>query len=185
MKKTIKELISTLQKNGYTYENVDQASELVLQTLNQKSIPIQIVSIVEAFGFRVYQNDMEDDISGFIAVDSKWQNDFNTDKLIVVNSDHNYGHKRFTIAHELGHYLLDYTNPNKPYYDAYRQSKSYCNEEKRANQFAANLLMPRTDFIDAHNDIKNTGKNITSLLSEKFGVSAKAIEMRIQELDLE
>lgn len=176
--------INELQKNEYSLENIHEVAAKVLERFEVIEIPVPIVSIVKKFGFQVYEQTMEDMMSGFIVVDKKWKDKFKTDKLILVNSEHNNGHKRFTIAHELGHYLIDYRIKDEPYYNAYYKNTAELPEERCANQFAANLLMPRTQFIDEYNAIKNSDYNIVASLAEKFAVSARAVEMRMEELRL-
>lgn len=73
------------------------------------------------------------------------------------------GKKRFVIAHELGHFFL---HPNIKQYDLCTQGEldilSYqrSNEEREANYFAAELLMPKHIFI------KEINKNIDPCFSE-------------------
>ncbi len=87
---------------------------------------------------------------------------------------------RFTIAHELGHYVLHYLwNPDKvgkPMMALRRGSERI---EWEANWFAAAFLMPSEAFrrsFDAHNDI--------SKVAEYFGVSQQAAELRAKNLGL-
>lgn len=184
-KDMLDELIRDLQERGYTENDVAEASKRVLEYFDIDQVPVPIVSIAKKLGFRVYQQDMEDEMSGYIAVSKKWEEKFGTDKLVIVNAEHSMGHKRFTIAHELCHYLLDYKNRNKPYYDAYYSYLKNEPREKRANQFAASLLMPELQFIDEFNIAKKTNCNVIAVLADKFGVSAKAIETRMEELKLD
>ena len=59
---------------------------------------------------------------------------------IVVNSAHAPTRRTFSIAHELGHFFLHRTHTDI-YFSC--QYGSYSRIEREANQFAANLLMPR------------------------------------------
>jgi Zn-dependent peptidase ImmA (M78 family) len=91
--------------------------------------------------------------------------------VIGYNQNVNYFRKRFTIAHELGHFLLKHLIKEHEInlYDKDPQ-------EKEANAFAAELLMP-TDFIKP--DFK--GKPNIELLSMKYLVSREAIGWKIYD----
>lgn len=70
------------------------------------SVPVEIVAMVSFYGFSVYGLDMDDDISGMIIVNDEPIKSYGTNKLIIVNSNHSSTRKRFTIAHELGHFSI-------------------------------------------------------------------------------
>ena len=61
-------------------------------------------------------------------------------------------------------------------------------EENDADFFAANLLMPRKKFVDAYNELKDKQLDldeIVILLSNKFVVTSRTAERRIEELGLD
>ena len=85
-------------------------------------------------------------------------------------------HDRFTLAHELGHYILHSPRTNS---FAFRRDRDLASlVEWEANWFAACLLMPEQAFLDA---MKETKKDI-DLLAIQFGVSRQAAEVRLQSL---
>ena len=111
------------------------------------------------------------DVSGFI----------DKMKRIIVNADDSAGRQNFTIAHELGHYLMGHLN--SPDYDVlYRRpigEQPKKTIEQEANCFAANLLVPENilrryistyPFADNHQ------------LGRVFGVSSDVIAFRRQIL---
>ena len=86
---------------------------------------------------------------------------------------------RFTLAHELGHYVLHYL------YEGESGPRSFNRGERnsletQANVFASSLLMPRDEFTKAH---RATGGDAWQL-SERFGVSPKAAQVRAEVLKL-
>ncbi len=91
--------------------------------------------------------------------------------VIGSNQNINYFRKRFTIAHELGHFLLKHLIKEHEinFYDKDPQ-------EKEANQFAAELLMP-LEFIKV--DFKNN-PNIEAL-SVKYLVSKEAMGWKLYD----
>ncbi|MDA0573253.1 MULTISPECIES: ImmA/IrrE family metallo-endopeptidase [Burkholderia] len=92
---------------------------------------------------------------------------------------------RFTIAHELGHYVLHYLYPNQ------KQGKNITwlvaerngsgQVEKEANWFAAAFLMPEAEYRDMH--AKHGGDHF--MLSSYFQVSVQASTVRAKVLGLE
>jgi Zn-dependent peptidase ImmA (M78 family) len=70
--------------------------------------------------------------------------------LITVNSNLTYEpRKRFTIAHELGHFVLGHnhkevTHDNQASMEYYKSG----NQETEANQFASELLIPTSVFLE-------------------------------------
>lgn len=97
--------------------------------------------------------------------------------LIGVNSHHAHVRQRFSSAHELGHHLLghgerihiDVTDSNPPGFD-YRS-------ERAANDFAADLLMPRR--LIAREFARDPQ---TPVLAQRFDVSEIAMGYRLVNL---
>ncbi|PPB47324.1 ImmA/IrrE family metallo-endopeptidase [Arthrobacter agilis] len=86
---------------------------------------------------------------------------------------------RFTIAHELGHYFLHYLQPGMTTPKSFWRGESN-RGETQANVFAASLLMPE-DFFKAA--FSRCGRDWWAL-SQIFGVSPRAAEVRAQVLGL-
>lgn len=103
---------------------------------------------------------------------------------IVVPSHTSWERDRFTVAHELGHYVLHYLWPRKKNalrsdrVVAYRKGSDRI--EWEANWFAAALLMPSETFKAAYAQL---GGDL-SALSRQFGVSSRAAEVRAKDLGL-
>lgn len=93
---------------------------------------------------------------------------------IGVNKNHPKTRQRFTIAHELGHFLLGHGSGMCK--DGVIQNK---NKERNANHFAAELLMP----LDKINVMIEYGFS-KELMAESFGVSIDAITLRLKHLRL-
>lgn len=185
-------------RNQKTYSDMPAVSEKLLALFSANTYPTQVIHIANNLGFRVFDAELEyKELSGIIAIDPKWKERFGSEKIIMVNHEDSNEHKRFAIAHELAHYLFDAV-PGQQYYNTYRTTESQWtkeavkpeNREVVANYFAANLLMPSLDFRRKYNELKNTQKTlknaeITSKLSEFFGVPGTAVQIRYKELDIE
>lgn len=91
---------------------------------------------------------------------------------------------RFTIAHELGHYILHFLLPRKFQNGQPKNLRAtrYGSDrtEWEANWFAAAFLMPAAKFRTAH---AKASAN-TSTLATAFGVSQSAVVVRIKSLGL-
>ncbi len=180
----VENLIRELKEN-YS-DNMEAAANIILKKFNISSIPIPIVKIMKLLDFEVIVQNYEfsSTLSGIIGIDYKLKDIYKSDKVISVNRKDNLGHQRFTMAHELCHYIFDFDRNNKlAYYDGYDTQNINQPAEKRANTFAANLLMPRDLFIKAYKDLSNLYLyDKVAELAKLFQVSETAISKRIDEL---
>lgn len=188
--KMCREIISKI-RNDYTDLNQmsEAAKELLAGTGITEFHPVPIINIAKTVGFKVFEmNPTERDLSGLIGIDLEYEEEFGTDKIIAVNLNDNYGHKRFTIAHEIAHYIFDFDERNQiSYYDTYYTNEhSNTPQEKRANYFAACLLMPEEQFKNKYNEYfdENSLLETTKKLADDFKVSPEAIRRRLIELNL-
>ena len=126
-------------------------------------------------GFEVFPFDYHDDYSGQIFIKGEI-------KTIGINKHHSKTRQRFTIAHEIGHYINGHT-----YYDEsgdmYKDERfNYRNplhqQEKEANLFAAELLVPK-EFVKK--DLYKFGLDITKL-TELYQVSGQMMWIRLTSL---
>ncbi len=164
-----------------------QATE-VLSELKIKSIPIQVEKIARKLGLDVVSRDLGSNVSGVLYI----QNGKGT---IGFNPNESPVRRRFTIAHELGHFILHKINNDmfidKKEFKLFRNEQSSTGEhriEQEANAFAAALLMPKDLLIG---EIKKYKMDLTddeddsiSKLAKKFEVSVLAMTYRIDNLNL-
>lgn len=117
------------------------------------------------------------------------------------------GRKRFTVAHEAGHYIMDRTITMASFHREYDSERAYSSQElkellsfreNRVDRLAAALLMPRfmvhevLKRFDVSERIAIYGNNLLrledKLLVQKMagvmGVSYTAFCIRLKELDL-
>lgn len=138
------------------------------------AVPINILAIAEFLGLEVVEEPMDDDLSGYLEQRSgTW--------VVGVNSLHHKNRKRFTVAHEIAHFVL-HSAEKDSFHDqtfARRNGVSGANHmEREADNFAANLLMPEGDV----RRLVASGVTTLSGLAERFGVSALAMKYRVQNL---
>ena len=159
--------------------NYEIAKEKAFQVLKDNFInepPVIAEEVAHRYGldvkYCVFKPEYND-VAGFI--DSKG--------VIIVNSQEAAQRRNFTIAHELGHYLLGHLK-NPEYGVLYRRPISQMSSkpiEQEANCFAANLLVPEEILKDY---IKRCPFATNQQLGNIFGVSSDVIGFRRQLLGL-
>ena len=99
---------------------------------------------------------------------------------IFVNKYENKRRQRFTIAHELGHFIFHKNNKSLEKDLIFFRDETNNKEEREANDFASELLMPEK-MVKAY--IKE-GYNTIQLLADKFDLSTSAVRYRVYKLGL-
>lgn len=98
--------------------------------------------------------------------------------VMAVNKQHPDVRQRYTLGHELGHYL-NHRDSVKSFEDTvYFRSKQKSSMEYMADQFAARLLMPENDV----NELVSRGIKTVKEMASKFGVSLEAMKYRLEQL---
>lgn len=180
---------------GCTTEEAEELAEKVLKAwrLDNANCAIPIVKIANGFGFACHKaENIPEDISGNIFVGGTTKEVYGNDKVIIVGSSEAYEHQRFIIAHELGHYLIDYIGSSESKDSGILFSRTYpkqnhqSDEECRADRFAAELLMPSKIFlrqyVRAMEAFDYNKKYVISHLSAYFKTKKSSIQRRIDEL---
>lgn len=151
---------------------------------------VPIVKILNTIGIKTYKREMTTkELSAYISVDPQYYERYGTTKIACVNREDNPRHMRFALAHELGHYIFDYDETRDiTYYNTYMKDSSEKDQtEKRANEFAANLLMPREQFIQKKKYFEEkTNYNkpeVVVALASHFGVLTTSIQKRYLEVE--
>lgn len=137
--------------------------------------PIPVVAIAKEWGIKVYKTgDFDDRISGLIQKDEHYGG--KSGYAIYTNARHPVTRRRFTIAHEIGHFYLHRELIGDGITDdgLYR-SRLRDRFESQANRFAANLLMPQKLVWESIAQ----GVDTVELLAEKFEVSRSAMSIQL------
>lgn len=168
--------------------SVDPAEEArdVLKQNNVRSFPVAVEKIARSLGAEIRFQPMDDELSGMIFIKEGVP-------IIGVNALHHPNRQRFTIAHECGHLRLhkneitSAVHVDKQFKMLWRDSVSSTatdTMEIQANQFAAELLMPKELLENILDDIEFDIDNDAPLekLAKKIKVSKQALEYRIRNL---
>ena len=102
--------------------------------------------------------------------------------IITVNSDISEpGQRKFVIAHELGHYFLSRGTRNFCREEDISGYKASNADERTANKFAAELIMP-TKMVNEYIHWEGNAINIINQMSKMFNVSFTAAAIRYSEI---
>jgi len=149
-------------------------------------VPVPVQQVAKFLGVEVRFVPLDDELSGMVFIKDETT-------FICVNALHHPNRQRFSIAHELGHvvmhkeFLEGKVHVDKGIKVLMRNgisSKGTVNEEIQANQFAAELLMPKDILIDILKDkfIDIDDEGPIEDLARKFNVSKRAMEHRIRNI---
>lgn len=148
--------------------------------------PVNIVSLCASHGITVFEEYLPPNVSGFIVVQKENFAKYGTNRVIVVNFADSANRRRFTIAHELAHYLL-HSKDDQVF--AHRDAGQNGGIENEANIFASNILMPEELVKKALSQIDDIARIAppslkANYISLNFAVSIPAAKVRLSQLGI-
>lgn len=140
-----------------------------------QSAPIDVQLCANAVGVPIYAVNLPNGISGMLTKDASDRE--RSGYVCYVAKNEPSVRQRFTAAHELGHYMLHRNLIGDGIQDNYllRAEGLTNTQEAEANQFAADLLMPR----DLISEEISKGNSTVEGLAKKFAVSQIAMSIRL------
>ncbi len=164
--------------------DIESEARRLLQNKSISRPPIPVEELAKALHIDVRYSAGNDDVSGALirSEDSV---------VIAVNSAQHENRQRFTIAHEIGHFLLH--KGTRVHFDDdfrvnYRRADTTGMEavdEMQANWFAAALLMPenflKKDWLRLRLE-NHAALAAVQSLAVRYKVSPKAMELRLVNL---
>ena len=125
----------------------------------------------------------------------------------ILRPDAESGRRRFTIAHEIAHFVICRHNPLPQFHRIYDTERAYSAEEMKrhltvtemqADRLAAVILMPgdtvKAALLEFHGEIRvsvygenvihRDDKNAIHMMASSLGVSYTALLIRLKELQL-
>ena len=162
-----------------------QANQILHRTKCLR-LPIPVELIAQKVGLQVEKATLGDDVSGLLVIE-------NGKGTIGYNASHPPVRQRFSVAHEIGHFILHQKQGqlfiDKTYKVYLRDQLSSSGEniqEVQANQFAAALLMPeelvRQEVAEIGFDLGD--ETAFDILAEKFQVSRQAMFFPLSNLNI-
>jgi hypothetical protein len=139
-----------------------------------QNAPVDVLGIAAGLDLNVWEDNLEEGVSGKLLRDA--ENGGSSGYSIIVSSKEAPVRKRFTIAHEIAHFILHRNQINDEIEDDvfYRSHLSNA-VETEANRLAADILMPYR-LIDA---LEQSGVVDISGLSRALQVSKHALTIRL------
>ena len=159
------------------------AKKIVLQYgFSFDTLPIKVEQIIQDHNITLSEEDLPDDVSGVL--------DTRKNPIILINQKDQQTRKRFTMAHELGHFLFHARQPSvymdtKTYFRNSLSSEGKYNDEKQANRFASELLIPThilLNILDENTNFSNATDDEDDIIQElarKFEVSTSAFVIKL------
>ena len=149
-------------------------------------VPVPMIRLARKNGLAVCQIDLKKELNGASGLLTK---DKEKGWVIATHRNDTGARQRFTIAHELGHYLMHRKDDSYSAIDTFENDEIFFRsdkhnnekerqEEREANFFAANLLMPEER-------VRAVYKVFTiEEMVENFAVSKPSMLYRLQNLGL-
>ncbi len=157
---------------------IEEARKLLQKT--RARTPVNPVAMAHELGVTVKVATFADPriVGALLPQEGEW--------TVFIRSSDNPRRQRFTVAHELGHYVLHRDgHPEGMFDDDLNFLRTDGNiagdkeQEKEANLFAAELLMPENAVRTAYESVKDI-----SALARLFAVSQEAMGYRVLNLGL-
>ena len=173
--------MSTAGPTRYTDPRAHELRAEYLAAYPAEEIPVPVESIAgDLLGLRIEERDLGE-CSGMLVP---------SERLIVVNAaeamsgDTPTRRHRFTIAHELGHWICHAQRNSVAAAPTYCRSQDISQDtdrdlEREANVFGAELLMPESAVREAWAAFPDT-----SAVADRFEVSALAAQWRLYSFGL-
>jgi Zn-dependent peptidase ImmA (M78 family) len=148
----------------------DAAAAVIADYWQPGAFPVDVEAIAKSMGLRVEYTYLRDGVSGMIEARGE-------DIVIYVDFDENPARQRFTIAHELGHFVERSNQGQRDFAFIDERGTKYDLHEFYADEFAGNLLMP----ADEIGRLRSRGFSNVEMAAH-FGVSVPALNKRIDRL---
>lgn len=166
-------------KSFLTFEQINEIANRIRRHFHvDDEYFIDVTSLAKNLGCKVKEVVFDNNkIAGTLEINDD-------DSTIYVNREDSEERKRFTIAHEIAHFILHKNDGSRSYVD-YRQPLEYYKDpidlkkEVQANMLAAALLMP-VELVEKEWKINPDIDD----LAQVFHVSRRAVTIRLETLGL-
>ena len=165
-------------------EELQKQAEDLVREAGIKTIPVPVEAVAKHLGIEVDEADLGEACSGMLVRHGD-------SAVIGVHAGHHEHRQRFTIAHEIAHYIL---HSEEAYIDEHLHIDLRSNnpgsatkqEEDEANRFAGALLMPADQVRKAFAEqrIDPSRDDEIPEMAKRFKVSVQAMTKRLMHLDL-
>lgn len=139
--------------------------------------PVRLGSLAQALGLEVFKSSLKPGISGLIEPSDSAPAGYR----IRINRHELVERQRFTLAHEIAHFLLHRQNIGGGVVDSTMYRSSLSNrKEVEANKLASELIMPDQAVATARKKLDHlSGEDLVTALAEEFRVSKPAMSIKL------
>ena len=168
-------------------QEIEKNAEELLRECGALRVPVPLDSVVHHLALTAQARPLAE-VSGVLVVE-------NGRGVIGYNLNHSRVRQRFTVAHEIGHFVM-HTSSNQQQRLFVDRSTMFKRDgdsstgddlqEIQANKFAAALLMPEKLIREAiaTSDFDLDDEDDVNDLAKRFNVSAAAMTFRLKNLGL-
>jgi Zn-dependent peptidase ImmA (M78 family) len=161
----------------------DMAREIIRE-LQISFAPIDVYHIAQDLKLNVIEEELPEEVSGVL-----YQNKQKT-PVIILNKQQSSRRKRFSVAHEIGHYVLKHQTDihvdKKLIFRDAVSSAAIDSTEIDANTFAAELLMPaelvKRSYQTLLEQTFDDEDELLAALASEYDVSTAAMGFRLKNL---
>lgn len=162
-------------------------AEALVDSLGITEVPVDVAAVARHLGLQVMQVDLNEEISGLLITRTQAS-------CIAIRKQDPEVRRRFSIAHETGHYCLrhqfepgEHVHVDRGHLISLRSNRSSTGtnlKEIEANQFAACLLMPSRLLRERINRLacEQLCDSQVTLLAKEFKVSEQAMTIRLSAM---
>lgn len=166
--------------NSYSViEKIVNSLHLEYDLLDENNVAIDVNRFAKRLNISIQERSLGKEISGLLIIKEG-------KVAIGIESDQGEQRKRFTIAHELGHFFLHREIKSTFVDEIFARSNKTNQLEREANAFAASLLMPEAlikSVIDKK-ALNNLDDEDIKKLSDEFNVSQISMTYRLINLKI-
>ena len=163
----------------YAKDSPAAAAWGILRDLKVQDFPIDPRQIATKLGIVIWERELPATCDGcLMRVENAWG-------ILINERIRSESRRNFTIAHEIGHYMLERDTVDSCSMDerlnfmiaeqgedtAQAKKQAYLKSEQRANQFAAELLMPTPIFSADSSSHSQVGLPAIAALASQYGTS--------------
>lgn len=140
-------------------------------------VPVKLGALAAELGLEVFKSTLRPGISGLIEPSQTAASGFR----IKINRHETVERQRFTLAHEIAHFLLHRFDIGKGVVDdtLYRSALS-SRKEIEANKMASQIIMPLPSIQQAKAELSHLPVDeMVEVLAKRFRVSQQAMRIRL------
>ena len=144
------------------------ASEIqrLFNLIEYKSGAVDLNKVAEKLGIRVIEEDLPDNVSGVLDCRTK------EEPIVLLNSHHHPNRRRFSLAHEIAHFVL------------HKMSGVHMDTKIFLRSDSPNLLMPEEQIRVAWKNLPENwfDEKPLEIIAKQFKVSEGALFIRLKQL---